>query len=231
MQIILKYFPYLSSDQIFRFGKLASLYRNWNTIVKVLPKKDIESLYEEHILHSLAIAKVVNFKPGSSILDVGTGGGFPGIPLAILFPLCQFTLLDSMQKRILVVQSVADTLNLKNVIAIQGKIEDVFERYDFVVSRAMAAFPNLVGMVRKNISSRSQNVRSNGIVYLKGGNFEDEIIDYKKDIEVSEIIRFFNEPCFRSKKVIYLPIDNYMFEMENRFPQKELPSNLFASQI
>ena len=222
MQIIMKYFPNLSPDQIFRFGKLASLYRNWNAIVNVIPRKDIETFYEEHILHSLAIAKVIFFKPGSRILDVGTGGGFPGIPLAILFPTCQFTLLDSMQKRILVVQSVADTLNLKNVIAIQGKSEDVFDQYDFVVSRAVAAFPNLVGKVRKNVSPVSQNVRKNGIIYLKGGSFEDEIINYKSNIEVSEIIRFFDEPCFRSKKVIYLPIlnnyaENIQLSLKNDF--------------
>lgn len=208
MQILLKYFPNLSPEQISRFGKLASLYRNWNAMVKVLPRKEIDSFYEEHVLHSLAIAKVITFKPGSRILDVGTGGGFPGIPLAILFPACQFALIDSMQKRIQVVQAVIQTLDLKNVVAIHGKIEDIFEEYDFVVSRAVAAFPKLVGLVKKNISGKSQNLRPNGIIYLKGGSFEDEIIEFKKKVEVKEIVRFFTEPSFQSKKVVYLPVEN-----------------------
>ncbi len=220
MQIILKYFPNLSSEQIFRFEKLASLYRKWNSIIKVLPRKEIESLYEEHVLHSLAIAKIVSFKPGTKILDVGTGGGFPGIPLAILFPTCQFSLLDSMQKRILVVQSVFETLNLKNVTAIHGKIEDVFDQYDFVVSRAVASFPNLVGMVKKNISGKSQNIRPNGIIYLKGGSFEDEIIDFQNDIEVYEISGFFTEPSFQTKKVVYLPMENYLIGKVTGFMER-----------
>ena len=208
MQIILKYFPDLSPEQIFRFDKLASLYRNWNTVIKVLPRREIDSLYEEHILHSLSIARVVNFKPGSRILDVGTGGGFPGIPLAILFPSCQFVLIDSMQKRIQVVKSIIRSLNLKNATAIHCKVEDVYEEYDFVVSRAVAAFPTLVGMVKKNISSKSQNLRPNGIIYLKGGSFDEEIIDFKKSVEVTEINRYFVEPSFKSKKVVYLPVNH-----------------------
>jgi len=209
MQVILKYFPDLTPEQIVRFQNLASLYRNWNSIIKVLPRKEIDTFYEEHVLHSLAIAKVVKFKSGSRILDVGTGGGFPGIPLAILYPTCQFELLDSMQKRIQVVKAVKETLNLKNVTAIHGKIEDFFDEYDFVVSRAIASFPNLVALVKKNISDKSFNIRPNGIIYLKGGSFEDEIIDFKKKVEVCEIKRFFNEPSFLTKKVVYLPVVNY----------------------
>ena len=208
MQIILKYFPFLSPQQVFCYGKLTSLYRSWNRIVKVLPPKDIECLYEEHILHSLAIAKVINFKPGSRILDVGTGGGFPGIPLAIFFPACEFTLLDAMQKRILVVQSIADSLCLKNVTALRARIEDVFDQYDFVVSRAVAAFPVLVSKISKNVCPASQNLLPNGLIYLKAGSFEDEIIDFRNNVEVTEISRFFNEPGYQSKKVIYLPIQN-----------------------
>ena len=209
MQILLKYFPNLSSEQISRFEQLACIYRNLNLMIKVLPPKEISSLYEEHVLHSLAIAKVVSFKPGSRILDVGTGGGFPGIPLAILVPACQFVLLDSMHKRILAVQSVIKTLDLKNVLAVHGKVEDVFEEYDFVVSRAVAAFPKLVGLVKKNISGYSKNQRPNGIIYLKGGSFEDEIIEFKKKVEVKEIGRFFNEPSFQTKKVVYLPLEDW----------------------
>jgi len=205
MQILLKYFPNLTSEQIYRFEKLSSLYRKWNSIINVLPRKEIDSLDEEHILHSLAIAKVVSFKSGSRILDVGTGGGFPGIPLSILFPTCQFSLIDAMQKRILVVQAVIESLNLKNAIAIHGKIEDVFDQYDFVVSRAVAAFPTLVNLVKKNISCNSRNLRPNGLLYLKAGSFEDEIVEFKNNVEVKEIISFFNEPSFRTKKVVYLP--------------------------
>ena len=208
MQIILKYFPNLSSEQVAHFERLYSFYRKWNAMIKVLPRKEIDSLYEDHVLHSLAIAKIVNFKPGSRILDVGTGGGFPGIPLAILFPDCQFCLIDSMKKRILVVQAAIETLKLKNVRAVHVKIEDIFDQYDFVVSRAVTAFPNLVGLVKKNISCRSWNLRPNGILYLKGGSFEEEIIDFKKKVEVNEITRFFSEPSFKSKNVVYLPVGN-----------------------
>ena len=212
MQILLKYFPNLSSEQISQFERLSTFYRQWNSIIKVLPRKEIDSLYEEHILHSLAIAKVIYFKAGSRILDVGTGGGFPGIPLAILFADCQFVLIDSMQKRIRVVQAAIETLKLKNVQAIHSKIEDIFEEYDFVVSRAVAAFPKLVSLVKKNISGSSQNLRPNGILYLKGGSFNDEIIEFKKKVEVKEIKRFFDEPSFQTKKVVYLPLDNYRIE-------------------
>ena len=212
MQILLKYFPNLSSEQICRFDKLSSFYRQWNTLIKVLPRKEIDSLYEEHVLHSLAIAKVIHFKAGSRILDVGTGGGFPGIPLAILFPDCQFSLIDSMQKRIRVDQAAIEMLKLKNVIAIHCKIEDIFEEYDFVVSRAVAAFPKLVSLVKKNVSGNSQNLRPNGIIYLKGGSFDDEIIEFKKKVEVKEITRFFDEPSFQTKKVVYLPLDNFLIE-------------------
>ncbi len=159
----------------------------------------------------MSISKLVNFKPGSKILDVGTGGGFPGIPLAILFPSCSFTLVDSMQKRIQAVKSIIQTLDLKNATATRVKIEDDFEQYDFVISRAVAAFPALVNMVMKNISCNSKNSRPNGLIYLKSGSFDDEIIDFKKDIEVFEISRFFNERSFQSKKVIYMPVQNFLF--------------------
>jgi len=208
ISVILKYFPDLSAEQIGRFEKMATLYQTWNEIVTVIPRKEVDSIIEEHVLHSLAIAKIVGFSPGSRILDVGTGGGFPGIPLSILYPACHFVLIDSMKRRIMVVKSVVESLDIKNVTAIQVKVEDVFEKFDFVTSRAVAAFPAFVSLVKKNISAWSRNVRPNGIIYLKGGSFEEEIVEFKKKIEVSEIGRFFTEPSFKSKKAIYLPVKN-----------------------
>ena len=206
MLIILKYFPNLTSEQIFRFEKMDSLYRDWNRKINIISRKEINLLYENHILHSLSIAKVVSFSPGSKILDVGTGVGFPGIPLAILFPFCRFVLIDSMRKRIKVVQSILEALYLKNVTAMNVRVEDVFEEFDFVASRAVAAFPAFVGLVEKNISQNQQNSLPNGIVYLKGGNFPEEIKDFEQIVEISEITKFFNEPFFDNKKVVYLPV-------------------------
>jgi len=206
MLIILKYFPNLTSEQIFRFEKMDSLYRDWNRKINIISRKEINLLYENHILHSLSIAKVVSFSPGSKILDVGTGVGFPGIPLAILFPFCRFVLIDSMRKRIKVVQSILEALDLKNVTAMNVRVEDVFEEFDFVASRAVAAFPAFVGLVEKNISQNQQNSLPNGIVYLKGGNFPEEIKDFEQIVEISEITKFFNEPFFDNKKVVYLPV-------------------------
>jgi len=151
MLIILKYFPDLTSEQIFRFEKMATLYRGWNRKINIISRKEIDLLYENHILHSLSIAKIISLSPGSKILDVGTGVGFPGIPLAILFPSCKFVLIDSMRKRIKVVQSILEALDLKNVTAMNVRVEDVFEKFDFVASRAVAAFPAFVGLVEKNI--------------------------------------------------------------------------------
>lgn len=208
MRIILKYFPNLTSGQIGRFDRMASFYRNWNDKINVIPRKEVNSIYEEHVLHSLAIAKIIDFRPGSRILDVGTGGGFPGIPLAILFPACQFLLIDSMQKRIEFVKFIIEALDIENVTAMRVKVEDVFEEFDFVASRAVAAFPTFVRLVKKNISTQSRNLLPNGILYLKGGSFEEEILEFEKNVEVSEIRRFFAEDSFKSKKVIYLPVSN-----------------------
>jgi len=204
---ILKYFPNLTSEQIVRFEKMDSLYRDWNGKINLISRKDIDSLYEKHILHSLAIAKIIEFRPGTKILDVGTGGGFPGIPLAILFPSCHFVLIDSIGKKIKVVQAVSEELGLKNVTAIHGRVEDVKEEFDFVISRAVTTFPAFVGMVKKNISRKPQNALPNGIIYLKGGDIQEEIKDYKRNIEVTEIAIFFNEPFFETKKVVYLPVN------------------------
>ena len=207
MQNILKYFPNLTSEQITRFERMDSVYRDWNSKINVISRKDIDSLYEKHILHSLAIAKIVSFRTGGRILDVGTGGGFPGIPLAILFPESRFVLIDSTGKKIKVVQAVVEELDLKNVTAIHTRVEDVKEEFDFVVSRAVTAFPAFVGLVKKNISRKPQNSIPNGIIYLKGGDFQDEIKDYKRVAEIIEIAKFFIEPYFETKKIIYLPVN------------------------
>jgi len=204
---ILKYFPNLTPEQISRFEKMDRIYRDWNGKINLISRKDIDSLYEKHILHSLAIAKIIDFRPGTKILDVGTGGGFPGIPLAILFPDSQFVLIDSIGKKIKVVQAVAEELELKNVTAIHGRAEDVKEEFDFVISRAVTSFPVFVGLVEKNITRKSINALPNGIIYLKGGDFQDELKDFKRNVEVTEIANFFNEPFFETKKVVYLPVN------------------------
>lgn len=208
MQTILKYFPALSTEQIRRFEEMGTLYHEWNENINVISRNDIEFLYERHILHSLAIAKIVKFQSGSRILDVGTGGGFPGIPLAIMFPDSDFVLNDSIGKKIKVVQAVADELKLTNVTAINARVESIKEKYDFVISRAVTAFPKFVNLVRKNISAKQNNALPNGIIYLKGGDFHDEIKGYARQIETFEISAYFNEPFFDTKKVIFLPINN-----------------------
>jgi len=206
MQNILHYFPDLTSEQIIRFERIVLLYRELIMTTNIIPRNDIDSVCEKHILHSLAIAKIIRFSPGSRILDVGTGGGFPGIPLAIFFPTSQFVLIDTIAKRIRVVQAIADAIGLKNVIAIHSRVEDVNEEFDFVASRAVTAFPAFVGMVKKNISDKPKNTLPNGIIYLKGGSFEDEIADFKYTAEVIGITNFFTEPYFETKKVVYLPV-------------------------
>lgn len=185
-----------------------SLYRDWNEKINLISRKDIDSLYEKHILHSLSIAKIIDFRTGTKILDVGTGGGFPGIPLAILFPTSQFVLIDSIGKKIKVVNAVVEDLELKNVTAINCRVEDVTEKFDFVISRAVTSFPLFVEMVKKNVSPKAQNALPNGIIYLKGGDIEDEIKKYKRNVEVTEIANFFNESFFETKKVVYLPVNN-----------------------
>lgn len=206
MQKILQYFPDLTSEQIIRFEKMVPLYREWNKTVSVIARNDVDSIYEKHILHSMAIAKIIRFNPGTRILDVGTGGGFPGIPLAILFPSCHFVLIDPIGKRIKVVQAIADELGLKNVTAIRAKVEDLNDEFDFVASRAVKAFPVFVDLVKKNISAKPQNEIPNGIIYLKGGSVEEELARFKHIATVTEITSFFTEPYFESKKVVFLPL-------------------------
>ncbi|MFC2152883.1 16S rRNA (guanine(527)-N(7))-methyltransferase RsmG [Bacteroidota bacterium] len=206
MDIVKKYFPDLTEKQENQFLLLQGLYKEWNNKINVISRKDINQLYERHVLHSLAIAKVIHFKKNTNILDVGTGGGFPGLPLAILFPECSFHLVDSIGKKITVVQEVSKALNLNNLTSEQIRAEKIKEKYDFIVSRAVTAFPAFYNWVRLKIKKDSQNSLKNGILYLKGGNLEEELKHFKLRITTFNISDFFAEPFFETKKIIYLPI-------------------------
>lgn len=208
MEILTKYFTDLTDQQLHQFGRLSSLYDEWNSKINVISRKDIEQLYERHVLHSLAIAKIIQFKPGTTILDVGTGGGFPGIPLAILFPEATFMLIDSIGKKISVVKEVASALNLRNVKAEQIRAEDVKQKFDFIVSRAVTAFPRFVSMVQTKAASQSNNELPNGILYLKGGDFEEEIRPFKKQIQVFKLQTLFQEEFFETKSLIHMTLKN-----------------------
>lgn len=209
MQELLRYFPDLTKEQTEKFNRLASLYTEWNAKINVISRKDIENLYVNHVLHSLSIAKIITFKSETTILDVGTGGGFPGIPLAILFPEVNFHLVDSIDKKIKVVRAVAEELLLENVISEHTRVEHVKQKFDFVVSRAITAFPEFVKLVRKNISDKNNNNLPNGIIYLKGGEFAEEIKLFKRSVEVYNISEFFSEEFFSTKKIIYLPRNKF----------------------
>ena len=204
--IILKYFPQLTKEQQRQFDALDALYREWNAKINVISRKDIDNLYEHHILHSLAIAKVINFRPGTEILDFGTGGGFPGIPLAILFPECKFKLIDGTGKKIRVAQEVAKAIGLKNCQPEHLRGEDEKGKYDFVVSRAVMPLPDLVKIVRKNIAKTQQNALPNGVICLKGGDLQAELRPFYKIVETTDISTFFKEEWFKEKHVIYLPL-------------------------
>lgn len=203
-ELVLSYFPELTEVQKERFAALESLYREWNEKINVISRKDMDSFGIHHVLHSLAIAKVVRFKPGTRIMDVGTGGGFPGIPLAILFPEAEFSLVDSIGKKIKVVQGVAEALELTNVRAEQTRVEQTVGDQDFIVSRAVTAFPAFVGFTRNKIRKGGINDLPNGILYLKGGDFEEEIKPYADRVQVFAIPQFFKEEFFETKKIIYL---------------------------
>jgi len=208
MNSVTKYFPDLTSQQVNQFGRLGSLYEEWNAKINVISRKDIEQLFERHVLHSLAIAKIIQFKSGTTVLDVGTGGGFPGIPLAILFPETSFLLIDSIGKKIKVVSEIASALNLRNVKAEHVRVEDVHQKFDFVVSRAVTAFPRFVEMVQNNVATKSINDLPNGILYLKGGDFEEEINPYKQHIKVYNLQDFFQEEFFETKRLIHMTLKN-----------------------
>jgi 16S rRNA (guanine527-N7)-methyltransferase len=204
MEIILKYFPGLSVEQINQVSALYRIYSDWNEKINVISRKDISGLYERHVLHSLSIAKIISFSQGTRILDAGTGGGFPGIPLAILFPGVWFHLVDSIGKKIKVVDAVVSELGLSNVKAEQNRIEDIKGSYDFVISRAFSVFPEFVSLVRGKISSIQNNEIKNGILYLKGGNFEEELKPFQQKATVYELSEFFTEEFFETKKLIHL---------------------------
>ena len=206
MQIIDKYFPNLSQRQKEQFNNLDTLYREWNAKINVISRKDIDNLYEHHVLHSMAIARIVRFKPSTSILDFGTGGGFPGIPLAILFPECRFRLIDGTGKKVNVAAEIAKAIGLENVEAIHQRGEEEKGKFDFIVSRAVMPMSDLVKIVRKNISRKQHNSIANGILALKGGNLSAELKPYHKIVEVTPISQFFDEEWFREKSVIYLPM-------------------------
>ena len=205
--LIFKYFPNLSEEQRRQFEALDALYHDWNAKINVISRKDIDNLYPHHVLHSLGIAKVINFRPGTSVMDIGTGGGFPGIPLAIMFPDCQFKLIDRTGKKIRVVNEVAQAIGLKNVVAEQLSGEEEKAQYDFVVSRAVMPLPDLVKIIKKNVNRKNQhNALPNGLICLKGGDLQAETKPFKNIVSLTEIHDMFKEEWFKEKYLIYLPL-------------------------
>ncbi len=205
MELILKYFPNLTETQIKQFKELEDLYQDWNLKINVVSRKDIDELYMRHVLHSLGIAKVMQFKNGSKILDVGTGGGFPGIPLAILFPECQFHLVDSIAKKLKVVNEVVEGLELTNVKTTHSRVEEINKTYDFIVSRAVAAMPTFVHWIKGKITKKQNNDLKNGILYLKGGDLTEELQSYKT-ATIYNLTDYFEEEFYETKKVVHLPL-------------------------
>ncbi|MCI7268740.1 MAG: 16S rRNA (guanine(527)-N(7))-methyltransferase RsmG [Prevotella sp.] len=206
MDSIIKYFPAITDEQRHQYEQLFELYKDWNSKINVISRKDIDNLYEHHVLHSLAIAKALRFKDGTKIMDFGCGGGFPGIPLAIMFPECQFKLIDGTGKKIRVCQEIASAIGLKNVVAEHLRGEDETGKFDFIVSRAVMPLPDMVKIVRKNVSKEQHNAMPNGIFCLKGGNLQSEIHPFKNIVEQTDLSSFFNEEWFKEKHLIYLPI-------------------------
>jgi 16S rRNA (guanine527-N7)-methyltransferase len=206
MKIIKKYFPSITEQQSAQLQELQKVYQYWNSKINVISRKDIDHLYERHVLHSLAIAKIIEFVPNTQIIDIGTGGGFPGIPLAILFPECHFHLIDSIAKKIKVVNEVAHAIELKNIHAEQIRAEKVKSKYDFVISRAVTSLPLFYNWVKGKINKKSINELPNGIIYLKGGDLTEEIKKFNPTVKVFNINQHFEEPFFETKKMVYLPI-------------------------
>ena len=205
IEIIKKYFPQLTPKQEEQFAALDALYHDWNAKINVISRKDIDNLYEHHILHSLAIAKCINFRKGTNVLDFGTGGGFPGIPLAIFFPEANFKLIDGTGKKVRVAQEVADAIGLDNVLPAHLRGEEEKGKFDFIVSRAVMPLPDLMKIVKKNIASDQHNVLPNGIIVLKGGNLDEELKPYKNIAEKTELSQWFDEEWFKEKYLIYVP--------------------------
>ena len=221
MNEILEYFPHLTDKQIEQFKALQALYEDWNQKINVISRKDISNLYSHHVLHSLAMAKAINFKDGTTIMDFGTGGGFPGIPLAIMFPNCKFKLIDGTGKKIMVANEVIKAIGLTNVVAehIRGEEEkgkynfisfimslNYFRKYNFIVSRAVMSLPDLIKIVKKNISKEQNNALPNGVIVLKGGNTEGEIHEHKKLAEITPLSNWFKDDWFKEKSLIYIPL-------------------------
>lgn len=206
--IIRNYFPHLTDQQKNQFSQLGPLFTDWNSKINLISRKDIENIYVSHVLHSLGIAKVMEFKSGASVLDVGTGGGFPGIPLAILFPETKFHLVDSIGKKITVVKAISEAIGLTNVRAEQIRAEEIKGKYDFVVSRAVARMKEFYGWVDNKIKDDSIHTLDNGILYLKGGELDEEMNELKKRYSLYDLTAYFKEEFFETKKVVYLPIYN-----------------------
>lgn len=207
MDIILKYFPDLTDTQKEQFAALYDLYTDWNSKINVISRKDITNLYEHHVLHSLGIAKVIQFKPGTSVMDLGTGGGFPGIPLAILFPDTKFHLVDSIGKKVRVATEIANAIGLKNVTTRHCRAEEEKQLFEFVVSRAVMPLTDLLKIIRKNISSEQHNALPNGLICLKGGELDREVMPVKHQTIVTDLKDFFSEEFFETKKVVYVTVN------------------------
>lgn len=205
IEIIKKYFPQLTPKQEEQFAALDALYHDWNAKINVISRKDIDNLYEHHILHSLAIAKRINFREGTNVLDFGTGGGFPGVPLAIFFPEANFKLIDGTGKKVRVAQEVADAIGLENVLPSHLRGEEEKGKFDFIVSRAVMPLPDLMKIIKKNIASDQHNVLPNGVIVLKGGNLDEELKPYKNIAEKTELSQWFDEEWFKEKYLIYVP--------------------------
>ena len=205
MHLIQKYFPNLSDVQLKQFEALQGLYEDWNSKINVISRKDIESLYLHHVLHSLSIAKLVTFKEGSKILDIGTGGGFPGVPLAILFPEVKFHLVDSINKKLKVVNGVAESLGLENIRTTHARAESIKGQYDFIISRAVTTMPDFVGWIKNRVAKKSVHPIKNGILYLKGGDLTEELKLYTK-ASLYDLSDYFEDPFFETKKIVHLPL-------------------------